>query len=154
MYSFSNADIMRVSITKGENFIMKKTGLYALLLGTLFVAACDNTEEESHDDHDSSDVGLLEVTLNMPEDVTPGDSVEIAAHVTYDGEDETEADQVEFEVLYEEDSIDKIIGEHTENGIYVIEYTFEEAGEYEVIAHTDAHHMHTMPAESLTVTDE
>lgn len=134
---------------------MKKTGLFALLFGTLLVAACDNAEEEeSHDDHDSSEAALLEVTLNMPEDVVAGDSVEIGAHVTYDGEDEAEADQVEFEILHEEDSIDKIIGEHTENGIYVIEYTFEDAGEYEVIAHTDAHHMHTMPAETLTVTDD
>ncbi len=147
---------MRVSIVKGENIKMKKTGLFVLLFGTLLTAACDNSEEEaeSHDDHDASDVALLEVMLNMPEDVVAGDSVEIAAHVTYDGEDETEADQVEFEMLLEEDSIDKIIGEHRENGIYVIEYTFEEAGDYEVIAHTDAHHMHTMPKEALTVTGE
>ncbi len=135
---------------------MKKTGLFVLLFGTLLTAACDNSEEEaeSHDDHDASDVALLEVMLNMPEDVVAGDSVEIAAHVTYDGEDETEADQVEFEMLLEEDSIDKIIGEHRENGIYVIEYTFEEAGDYEVIAHTDAHHMHTMPSEEVTVSEE
>lgn len=145
---------MKVDNTEGENIIMKRSGLYILLLSTLFVAACDNTEEESHDEHDSSELAQLEVTLNMPEDVTEGDTVEIGAHVTYDGEDETEADQVEFEILYEEDSIDKIVGEHTENGIYVIEYTFEEAGEYEVIAHTDAHQMHTMPAETITVAAE
>lgn len=135
---------------------MKKHGLFLLLSGSLlFIAACDNGEdEESADDADSSNVAALEVTINMPEDVSAGDSVEIGAHVTYDGEDETEADQVEFEILLEEESLDKIEAEHTENGVYVIEYTFEEAGDYEVIAHTDAHHTHTMPKESLTVTGD
>lgn len=145
-----------VSTNIKEVYLMLKQSSLALLFTSVLVlAACNGEEEmEQHEGHDQegSDVAVLEVELNMPEDVAAGDAVEISAHVTYDGEDETDADQVEFEILQDEESLDSIVAEHTENGIYLIEYTFEEAGDYEVIAHTDAHSLHTMPKEQLTVT--
>ena len=152
---------------------MFKKRNFALLLGTvLLLAACNGDEEaeeqddhdngdeetEEHDDHDghdqdhdSSDVAMLEVEIDMPATATAGESVEIGAHVMYDGEDETEADQVEFEIKLDDESLDSIVAEHTENGMYLIEYTFEDAGEYEVIAHTDAHSLHTMPNQTIII---
>lgn len=132
--------------------MLKKVGMFSLMLSLVaVVAACDNDSEDSAEDEE---IAKLEVTLNIPEEIVAGSAVEIGAHVTYGGEDELEADKVEFEVQLDEEEVDKIIGEHTEDGVYVIDYTFEEAGDYTVIAHTDAHHMHTMPSEEVTVSEE
>lgn len=146
-------------MNEGENEMFKKRNVALLLGSTLLLAACNGEEEtEENDDHqghdqdyDTSEVAMLEVEINMPDTATAGESVEIGAHVTYDGEDETEADQVEFEITLDEESLDSIVAEHTGDGNYVIEYTFEDAGKYEVIAHTDAHSLHTMPNQTITV---
>lgn len=148
-------------MNEGENEMFKKRNLALLLGSVLLLAACNGDEEteesvehQGHDqDHDSSEVAMLEVEIDMPDTATAGESIEIGAHVTYDGEDETEADQVEFEIKLDDESLDSIVAEHTEDGNYVIEYTFEDTGEYEVIAHTDAHSLHTMPNQTITVED-
>lgn len=141
-----------------------KTKFFATLLSSaLVLAACngdstdDNGTNDEHDDHEmhedsgDSEVAVLKVELTAPETANVGEEVEISAHVTYGGEDEEEADRVMFEVLLDEESLDEIEAEHDEGGVYTIQYTFEEEGEYEVIAHTDAHDLHTMPRTTVSV---
>ena len=132
-----------------------KAGLLSvMLLAGLTLAAC--SEEENHDDmnHDSpssDEIRSLEVDLQTPESVQSGEASEFTAHVTSNEEDVTDADQVMFEVLKDDESMEMVEVEHSENGEYVFEYTFEEPGEYSVIAHVDAFQLHTMPEESVTV---
>ncbi|CAD2079149.1 hypothetical protein GCM10007275_10670 [Jeotgalicoccus coquinae] len=132
-----------------------KAGLLSvMLLAGLTLAAC--SEEENHDDmnHDSpssDEIRSLEVDLQTPESVQSGEAAEFTAHVTSNEEDVTDADQVMFEVLKDDESMEMVEVEHSENGEYVFEYTFEEPGEYSVIAHVDAFQLHTMPEESVTV---
>lgn len=134
-----------------------KSGLLSvILLAGLTLAACSDEEGGDHSDMDhdspsSDEIRSLEVDLQTPQSVQSGEAAEYTAHVTSNEEDVTDADQVMFEVLQGEESMEMVEVEHTENGEYVFEYTFEEPGEYSVIAHVDAYQLHTMPEESVTV---
>lgn len=134
-----------------------KSGLLSvMLLAGLTLAACSDEESGDHGDmhHDnpsSDEIRSLEVDLQAPESVKSGETAEFTAHVTSNEEDVSDADQVMFEVLQGEESMEMVEVEHTENGEYVFEYTFEEPGEYSVIAHVDAYQLHTMPEETVTV---
>lgn len=46
---------------------------------------------------------------------------------------------------------EKVLGEHLGNGVYVVTTTFQEAGNYFVIAHVTARDMHNMPKMEFTV---
>lgn len=133
-----------------------KSGILSLvLLSGLTLAACSNGEEDHSDmDHDnpsSDEVRSLEVDLQTPESIQAGEPAKFTAHVTSNEEDVTDADQVMFEVLSGDESLDMIETEHKENGEYTLEYTFDEPGDYSVIAHVDAYQLHTMPEEAVTV---
>ena len=134
-----------------------KSGLLSvILLAGLTLAACSDEEggdhgDMNHDNPSSDEIRSLEVDLQTPQSVQSGEAAEFTAHVTSNEEDVTDADQVMFEVLQGEESMEMVEVEHTENGEYVFEYTFEEPGEYSVIAHVDAYQLHTMPEESVTV---
>lgn len=123
-----------------------------LLLASIvgFLAACsDDSEAEG----DMEELVPLEVDFIVPETADPGETVELEAVVTYGEENVEDADEVAFEYWLsgnEDDSI-TIEGEHTENGSYVAEVTFEEDGIYEMYAHTTARGLHTMPLKSITV---
>ena len=131
-----------------------KAGLLSvMLLAGLTLAACseENHDDMNHDSPSSDEIRSLEVDLQTPESVQSGEAAEFTAHVTSNEEDVTDADQVMFEVLKDDESMEMVEVEHSENGEYVFEYTFEEPGEYSVIAHVDAFQLHTMPEESVTV---
>ncbi|CDZ99047.1 hypothetical protein BN1048_00166 [Jeotgalicoccus saudimassiliensis] len=133
-----------------------KAGLLsAMLLAGLTLAACsdegENHGDMNHDSPSNDEIRSLEVDLQTPESISSGEAAEFTAHVTSNEEDVTDADQVMFEVLKGDESLEMIEVEHSENGEYVLEYTFEEPGEYSVIAHVDAFQLHTMPEESVTV---
>lgn len=134
---------------------MKKLLGAAVLSSVLVLGACGNDENkddmegQEHNDHD--EVAGLDVELTTPETATAGEEVEFVAHVTSNDEDVNDADEVLFEVLKDDESLDKIEGEFTENGLYKLNYTFKEAGTYEVISHVDANGLHTMPKNEVVV---
>ncbi|MCG7331614.1 FixH family protein [Salinicoccus roseus] len=129
--------------------------MFAMMLSVALLTACGNsgeTETEmNHDNPSEDEVHALEVDLEVPETAEAGDTVEFSAHVHSNGEDITDADKVMYEVLSGEESLEKIEAEHDQNGVYTIEYTFEEAGTYTVISHVDALRLHTMPQSDITV---
>lgn len=128
--------------------------LPAAVLALGIMGGCGNEEEtaEMHHDHPSEDeVRSLEVDLEVPETAEAGETVEFTAHVHSNGEDVPDADTVMFEVLQDEESLEMIEAEHSENGNYTIEHTFDEAGTYIVISHVDAFQLHTMPQSEITV---
>lgn len=135
---------------------MKAALLSLALMSAVTLAACSDEGEQEHGDmnHDNSssdEIRSLEVDLQTPQNIQVDNPVEFTAHVTSNEEDVTDADQVSFEILSGEESLEMIEVEHTENGEYVLEYTFDEAGDYTVIAHVDAYQLHTMPEETMTV---
>src|SRR5699024_11596228 len=112
---------------------------------------CSSDLHGSHEEGDD-EVRSLEVDLEVPETAKAGEKESFTAHVTSNEEDVTDADKVRFEVLDADgNSLDMIETEHSENGLYTIDYTFEEAGEYSVISHVDAYQLHTMPEKQIAV---
>lgn len=134
---------------------MKKLLGAAVLSSVLVLGACGNDENkddmEGPEHQDQDEVAGLDVELTTPETATAGEEVEFVAHVTSNDEDVNDADKVLFEVLKDDESLDKIEGEFTENGLYKLNYTFKEAGTYEVISHVDANGLHTMPKNEVVV---
>lgn len=130
-----------------------------MLLSVVLLGACNNGGEENHEGHgdmnhdapSEDEIRTLDVSLTVPEEtVSAGETVEFSAHVTSNDEDVPDA-QVMYEVLDGEESLDMIDAEHSEDGVYSIEYTFEDAGEYRVISHVDAFQLHTMPEGDVVV---
>lgn len=131
--------------------------LTVIFTGALLMTACGNdvnTENKDYgsEEEEDEEIQSLDVDLKVPENAKAGNTVEFTAHVHSNGEDVTDADKVRFEVLDAEDnSLDMIEAEHSENGLYTIEYSFEESGDFTVISHVDAFQLHTMPEKQITV---
>lgn len=86
--------------------------------------------------------------------------IEINKEVTFEatisqGNEKVEnAENVEFEIWKtDEESHQKVKGEHQGDGIYSIKQTFTTVGTYNVIAHVTANDMHTMPQREFEVVD-
>ncbi len=129
---------------------MRRFFLTVLLIGVLgFIVACGGEDTDSADDFI-----IPEVEFIVPDTAEVGDSVELQAIVTYDDEVVTDANVVfeiwEIEDEEQENSV-KFDAENNGDGTYTIEYTFEEAGTYEMYAHTDAKDMHVMPKEQIDI---
>ncbi len=131
-----------------------KSLLAAIFAASLLLAACGNggNEESAGEAPADDEIRSLEVDLEVPETAGIEETATFTAHVHSNGEDVTDADKVRFEVLDSEgNSLDMIEAEHSENGLYTIDYEFEAAGEYTVISHVDAFQLHTMPEKQITV---
>lgn len=128
-----------------------------LITGLLLVLAACSADGESDENQagmeeaPDDEMRTLEVDLQTPETAAVGEATELTAYVHSKDEDVTDADQVQFEVLQDEESLDMIEAEHSENGLYTVEYTFDEPGIYTVISHVDAFDLHTMPQKEITV---
>ena len=143
---------------------MKKWIMLVVFCLFLFGCSSDNNEEaheedhhsdDTHEEHSDHDVAGLEVDFPLPEQASVGETVELKAIVTSNGEPILDAEEVDFEYwnVEDEDNTTHILGEHTENGEYVAEVTFTEPGTYEIYAHTTANGLHTMPKKSIEVTE-
>lgn len=131
---------------------MKKL-LFSIFVGMfVFLVACGEDAEESEQ---TEELAVLEVEFNVPETAEVGETVELEAVVTYGDEIVEDANEVKFEYWLEgnEDNSKEVEGQHTENGSYVAEVTFDEDGVYEMYAHTTAEGLHTMPLASITIGD-
>ncbi len=128
--------------------------LLLAVFASVFLAACgDGADDEmNHDAPESDEMRTLDVELFTPDHIMSGETVEMTAHVTSNDEDVTEADHVMFEIQDEnEETLEEITAEHSENGEYTVEYTFDETGTYTVISHVDAFSLHTMPSSEVIV---
>lgn len=126
----------------------------AFLILTLFMisllAACgsnDATEDEN------GELKMLEVDFDVPETADVGETIQLAATVTYGDDAVVDADEVDFEIweMCDKDNSIHDIPQNNEDGTYTLDYTFEQDGIYEVYAHTTAHDIHTMPKRQITV---
>ena len=132
---------------------MKKVAVYLIMFMLAILVACGGAETEKTDQSD--ELAVLEVEFIVPETADPGETVTLEAVVTYGEEKVEDAKEVVFEYWLKgnEDNSTKIDGVHQENGSYIADVTFEEAGIYEMYAHTTAKGLHTMPLTSITIGD-
>lgn len=124
---------------------MLKRLLFLFVLPAVLLFACSNNDNE--------ELAFIEVDFVVPEEaIDAGETVELLANVTYGDDIETDA-VVKYEVWLSGDQDNSETFEATNNGdgSYTADYTFEEAGTYEMYAHTDAQDMHTMPKKEVVV---
>ncbi|MFD1426331.1 FixH family protein [Kroppenstedtia sanguinis] len=115
-------------------------------------------EEEHHgheEGHGEAAEDLAQVEMKLPEDAHAGKETEIEVKITHDGKPVTDANEVKFELWKKgasKDEHEKIDANKGKDGVYSIQHTFAEAGEYKVMYHVTAKGGHVMePAETLTV---
>jgi YtkA-like len=136
---------------------MKKLSLLVSILIIMFLAACGNSEGNAKKGEDTKageeELKELKVDFAVPETAEPGETVELKATVTYGDEKVTDANEVVFEVWKKDkkDDSTKIDGKNNQDGTYTAEMMFEEAGMYEMYAHTTARDLHTMPKKAIMV---
>ncbi|WP_053366454.1 FixH family protein [Bacillus sp. FJAT-27245] len=130
---------------------MKK--LLFLLIGLMAfaLAACSDAKDNDKSAGDELPK-MVEVSILLPEKIDPNVETEIKAHVTQDGKNVEDANEVKFEVFKNGDKEHEMIeAKHAGDGIYTIKKTFAEAGHYVVISHVTARDMHNMPKKEFVV---
>ncbi|WLR42737.1 FixH family protein [Bacillus carboniphilus] len=120
-------------------------------LAFFVMVACGNNEQE--ETKSESTIQMIETEINFPEKINVNEEVTISATVTQGEEAIEDADDVIFEIWLGEEKANsnKVEATHQGKGVYSIDYTFTEAGEYNVQAHTQAREMHVMPTEVVQV---
>lgn len=125
-----------------------KKGIAAVLLGmTAVLSACGEQEAKTE-----PEVKVVEVEILAPEKGEVNEKMPIEAKVTY-GDELVDDAEVTFELINGEEK-ERIAAKGEGKGMYHIDKTFTEEGTYEVIAHTNAKSMHTMPKTQIQVGDK
>jgi hypothetical protein len=106
----------------------------------LFTAACSQQEVEEEPQ-------FLDVQLTaIPDKAQVNEEITFEAKVTYGPEEVKDADEVKFEIWRAHaEEHEKIVVEHSENGIYRLKKSFKEEGTYYLVSHVTARSMHNMP---------
>ncbi|MFG6149782.1 FixH family protein [Halobacillus sp. B23F22_1] len=124
----------------------------------ILLAACGTSQDNESASEEDTEIVQPEVEVVFEDEPLPiSEETSIQAIVTADDEPIIDADYVEFEIWNEaegEEESETIEAEHQEEGLYEIDYTFEESGTYQVIAHTQARDVHTMPQVEVQVGDK
>ncbi|MFE8702057.1 FixH family protein [Cytobacillus sp. FJAT-54145] len=128
---------------------MMRKGLFILfisIMSSFMLVACSEQQVEKEPQ-------FLDVQLTInPEKANPNEPVVFEAKVTYGDEEVTDADEVKFEIWRAHDeNHEKIEIEHSEDGIYKLEKSFEREGTYYIYSHVTARGMHNMPKKEFVV---
>ena len=129
---------------------MKKILLMSLLvLSVILVCACNKEDHSANKDLPE----FVEVDLSInPEKGKVNEPIVFEAKVTQGDENVEDADEVKFEIWRAKDEKhEKFTVEHTENGIYRLEKTFQQEGTYYIISHVTARDMHNMPKKVFVI---
>lgn len=134
---------------------MKKWVISLIAVPTLLFGCSQAAEKPIDSNAEPIDPATLEVVVDIitPKQVSPNETVELAAHVTQNGENVDDADSVEFEVWESgfRDEGQMIQGKLDAGGVYKAEITFNQEGVYYMFAHTTARGLHVMPKQQIIV---
>jgi hypothetical protein len=132
-----------------------KKWLYSTIAVPFLLFGCGEEEVEV----DTLDNGVMPaeviVEIQTPEQLNVNEPIELSAKITQNNEAVNDADEVKFEVWesgFRNDG-QMLEGELTEEGVYVVDYTFNHDGVYYMFAHTTARGLHVMPKKKLIVGD-
>ncbi|TSI07021.1 FixH family protein [Lysinibacillus sp. BW-2-10] len=132
-----------------RKWLVSLAAVSALLVG------CSSNETEVDTNDEPVDVAALEVVVDIltPEQVAVNESVELAAHVSQNGENVDDAESVKFEVWESglRDHAQMIDGKLDGDGVYKADITFDHDGVYYMFAHTTARGLHVMPKQQIIV---
>ena len=99
---------------------------------------------------------MIDVQVNIsPETAKINEMIAFEVTVTQGDEKVTDASSVEFEFGQKDGTvIEKIAVEHKQDGIYSLEKSFNEAGDYYIIPHVSARDMHAMPKKEFSIANQ
>ena len=131
---------------------MKKWLFSTVAVSFLLFGCGDNKAEVDTLDNGEMPVEVM-VEIQTAEQVAVGETIQLSAKVTQKGEPVNDADEVKFEVWESglRESGEMLEGKLLEDGVYVVDYTFDHDGVYYMYAHTTARGLHTMPKQKLVV---
>ena len=121
-------------------------GLPFLLLG-----ACGSEQSASSGAGDPIQEVMVE--FNTEQQAEPAEDIVLSITLTQGDQAVEDADEVVYEVWESGDrnNSEMIPAEHTEDGVYEAETSFEEEGLYYMQAHATARSLHVMPKQEITV---
>jgi hypothetical protein len=128
---------------------MKK--LITLLTSLIIILSACAQEEKQQDDAVPQ---LLEVAIKTEDSIQVNQETVIEAVVTQGENKVTNADEVKFEISKAgDDQPEMMQGKHQKDGVYSIQKTFKNEGQYYIVAHVTANRMHSMPRKEILVGD-
>jgi hypothetical protein len=128
---------------------MKK--LITLLTSLIIILSACAQEEKQQDDAVPQ---LLEVAIKTEDSIQVNQETVIEAVVTQGENKVTNADEVKFEISKAgDDQPEMMQGKHQKDGVYSIQKTFKDEGQYYIVAHVTANRMHSMPRKEILVGD-
>ncbi|MFB4167855.1 FixH family protein [Virgibacillus sp. JSM 102003] len=131
---------------------MKKMMIFLFII--IVLTACGQSEET--DKGTTGDVvKAINAKLEVPKKADKEQDVTFSVTVTQDNKPVEDASEVEFEIWKEglKDKSEMIAAEHSGDGKYTVQKSFDEAGVYHVQSHVTARTMHTMPKEKISIGD-
>lgn len=129
---------------------MMKKLIILLTFSSIILSACAE-EEKQQDDLVPQ---LLEVAIKTEDSIQVNQETIIKAVVTQGKNKVTNADEVKFEISKAgDDQHEMIQGKHQKDGVYSIQKTFKDGGQYYIVAHVTANRMHNMPRKEILVGD-
>lgn len=128
--------------------IMKNLLIIMLIASVL--SACTAKNEPAVTDKDKA---ILDAELMLPKEIALHQEAALEVRVTQGGEAVEDAVQVQFAIwrLNSEGTSTLIEAKHEQDGIYRVNYTFEEDGVYSIQSHVSARSQHVMPKRQIAV---
>lgn len=121
-----------------------------LTFSSIILSACAQEEKQQ----DDAVPQLLEVAIKTEDSIQVNQETIIKAVVTQGKNKVTNADEVKFEISKAgDDQHEMIQGNHQKDGVYSIQKTFKDGGQYYIVAHVTANRMHNMPRKEILVGD-
>jgi pullulanase/glycogen debranching enzyme len=120
--------------------VRKLLFIIPILFFVIFIAAC--TQKDVEDEPQFLDVQLSAT----PDKAAVNEEITFKAEISYGTEKVTDADEVKFEIWRSHSNEhEKIVVEHSADGVYKLKKSFSEEGTYYIISHVTARSMHNMP---------
>ncbi|KIL51009.1 FixH family protein [Jeotgalibacillus campisalis] len=130
---------------------MKKWMIGTVACLGMMLSACG--EESEPQSQESETPQVVEAEIVIPEDIEAEEAAKLQVEVSQGGEAVEDAHEVIFEIWndVEGEESEQHEAEHIGEGVYEIDYTFDEDSIYSVQTHITARDMHVMPKKQFTV---
>lgn len=138
---------------KHRAVFVKEKAMRKILLGFILfsgvLAGCSNQSDTTS----GKEPQMVEVSIKfVPEKIKPNEKEKIEAIVTQGKDKVSDANEVKFEIWKTgQDQHEMLEARNEGKGVYSINKTFPDNGQYFVTAHVTARSMHTMPNQGFTV---
>jgi hypothetical protein len=132
---------------------MKRKWFISLITMVIGVAACGQAEEKQGGVEIVDELTPIEVKLEVPQTAEVGEMVTFSSSITQGEDLVRDASEVAYEIWFkgEKEQSQLIEAQEQDGHVYLLDYTFDEAGLYQVQTHVTARGLHRMPITDIQV---